>query len=664
MRTVFLFVSFMMGISGLMAQELVPDTVLFLDGVTVFSSRTNRFAKGQVLFTPDSLNRSDYAAATLGDLINGMTSTYSRNYGQGTLSTVSFRGTSANHTGLLWNGVRISPPNIGYVDLSLVQQSFFNTISFLFGGASPMFGSGNIGGSIQLENRPVFEKSGYDANIALSAGSFNTYSLESGLKFYRKNFYSHTAISVLNSLNNFFYKNSQDKNEKLPHAEIFRSGIIQDMAVQLPGKQYIMGSAWFQYADREMPPTLTEASSEAVQTDRSWRTMLIWKDFNVSNNLEARIAYFNEYTRYDDPPADVFSTIVSQSVVGAFESTWAIGDKDDVFSGAQYTYEFADLVNYDSPQHQQTMALYASYRHIFPVLQWQAGINGRQEFLSGFQAPFLFSFGAEGKIWKFLSARFSISRNFRAPTLNERFWQPGGNPDLKPEKSWNEELGLVADKQFLHGLMKIGLTAFNSNVSDWILWLPGNSYWSVENAQEVWSRGIEFSGEQNYYINKLTLSISESYTYLKSTNEKKLFELDASYKKQLIYTPSHRLSIRTGALYHGYSVSLRGNFTGLVYTSKDNSESLPAYFLLDLSLSKTFNLKGNHPLTIHLNLNNILNKDYQAVPYRPMPGINGLLTVKVALGKSAACPGELMTRDWQSAVSSQQSAVGSWPLAK
>lgn len=362
---------------------------------------------------------------------------------------------------------------------------------------------------------------------------------------------------------------------------------------------------------------------------------MIWKDFNAINNLEARLAYFNEYTRYDDPPADIFSTIKSQSVVGAFESTWAIGEKDDVFAGTQYTYEFADLVNYDEPQHQQTLALYASYRHIFPVLHWQASMNGRQEFLTGYQAPFLFSFGAEGKIWNFLSGRISISRNFRAPTLNERFWQPGGNPDLDAEKSWNEEIGLIADKQFAQSLLKITVTGFNSNVSNWILWLPGNSYWSVENAQEVWSRGLEISGEQTYHINKLSMNISESYTFLKSTNEKKLFELDASYKKQLIYTPLHRLSIRAGVLYRGFSVSLRGNYTGLVYTSKDNSESLPGYFLLDFIFSKTFNIKVHYPLTIQLNLNNLLNKNYQAVPYRPMPGINGLLTVKVALGKSA-----------------------------
>jgi vitamin B12 transporter len=623
-------------ISSTVAQDMAPDTTLNLDAVNIYSARLSRFAKGQEVKTMDSLSRTGYPGASLAELINSVSSAYIRNYGPGTLSTLSFRGTSANHAALLWNGVRVSQPNIGYVDLSLVQQIYFNNISILYGGASSMFGSGSIGGGIHLENNPLFDQKSVNADLALSGGSFNFYGLESVVRVIRKGIYSRTAISLNDSRNDFPYRDLDGSGKKLPHGAVLRSGIMQDIAFKLSGNQYLMVSEWFQYADREIPPTMTESSSEATQLDRSWRTMLIWKDFSEKYSLEGKLAYFNEFTRYDDPPAEIYSTIKSQSLVGSFESTFDTWKNAKLFAGTQFTHEFADLVNYEAPERQDNLAVYASLRQVFPAINWQASLNGRQEFLTGFDSPFLFSAGAEGIIWRIISGRLNVSRNFRAPTFNERFWQPGGNPDIEPEESWNEEAGIKAEKQYEGALMNLELTFYNSNVSNWILWLPGDGFWSVENAQKVWSRGMELSGTQSLKIKSLGLTFVESYSYTKSTNEEKLSDLDASYKKQLIYTPLHKLTFKAGGILKGYNLAFRGNFTGPVYTSKDNLESLPSYFLLDIIFSKTIFSEKKCPVTILINLNNILNVDYQVVPFRPMPGFNGMMTVKIGFRNKMA----------------------------
>jgi iron complex outermembrane receptor protein len=636
MRPVACIFLFLACISCMTAQDMAPDTMLNLNDVNIYSSRISKFAKGQELVKIDSLTRTEYPAGSLAELMTGFTSSYIRNYGQGTLSTLSFRGTSANHAGLLWNGIRVSPPNIGYVDLSLVQGNFFNDISILYGGASPMFGSGSIGGGIHLESRPVFDRSGFDLGLCLSAGSFGTMALEGNAIVFDKKFYSRTAYSFFDAANDFSYANLQDKNENLTHAAIFKGGFIQDFAYRLPGNQYLMASAWFQYADREIPPTLTEEKSEAVQMDRSWRTLALWKDYNERNILEAKLAYFNEFTLYKDPLATVYSTIKSQSAVGSFESTWDIFENSALFAGSQFTYEYAGLVNYTQPETQDNLAVYASFRQNLPKLKWQLSINGRQEFLSEFHSPFLFSAGAEGKIWRFISGRLNVSRNFRAPTLNERFWQPGGNPDLKPEESWNEEAGISTENKFPGSDIKFTFTAYNSRVQNWILWLPVGNTWYVQNAQEVWSRGTEIAGNQSFALHAVNLFLAESWSYTKSINEKKLFDLDASYKKQLIYTPLNRIVIKAGAIYKGFNLTLKGDYTGEVFTSKDNVESLPAYFLLDMVFSKSFKIKNEYPLTIQFNLNNMLNTEYQVTPFRPMPGFNFLVTVKAEISRQSS----------------------------
>jgi iron complex outermembrane receptor protein len=364
--------------------------------------------------------------------------------------------------------------------------------------------------------------------------------------------------------------------------------------------------------------------------------LALWKDYNERNILEAKLAYFNEFTLYKDPLATVYSTIKSQSAVGSFESTWDIFENSALFAGSQFTYEYAGLVNYTQPETQDNLAVYASFRQNLPKLKWQLSINGRQEFLSEFHSPFLFSAGAEGKIWRFISGRLNVSRNFRAPTLNERFWQPGGNPDLKPEESWNEEAGISTENKFPGSDIKFTFTAYNSRVQNWILWLPVGNTWYVQNAQEVWSRGIEISGNQSFALHAVNLFLAESWSYTKSINEKKLFDLDASYKKQLIYTPLNRIVIKAGAIYKGFNLTLKGDYTGEVFTSKDNVESLPAYFLLDMVFSKSFKIKNEYPLTIQFNLNNMLNTEYQVTPFRPMPGFNFLVTVKAEISRQSS----------------------------
>ena len=80
---------FLACISGIAAQDMAPDTILNLKDVTIYSSRIIRFAKGQSVITVDSLTRTEYPAGSLADIMTGFTSAYIRNYGQGTLSTLS-----------------------------------------------------------------------------------------------------------------------------------------------------------------------------------------------------------------------------------------------------------------------------------------------------------------------------------------------------------------------------------------------------------------------------------------------------------------------------------------------------------------------------------------------------------------------------------------------
>ncbi|GAB2500841.1 hypothetical protein GCM10027187_75720 [Streptosporangium sandarakinum] len=48
---------------------------------------------------------------------------YLKSYGNGMTATVAFRGTTASHTAVLWNGFNIALPTLGLSDFALLPPS-------------------------------------------------------------------------------------------------------------------------------------------------------------------------------------------------------------------------------------------------------------------------------------------------------------------------------------------------------------------------------------------------------------------------------------------------------------------------------------------------------------------------------------------------------------
>ena len=88
----------------------------------------------------------------------------------------------------------------------------------------------------------------------------------------------------------------------------------------------------------------------------------------------------------------------------------------------------------------------------------------------------------------------SVARNYRYPTLNDRYYQPGGNPDLRPEHGFTYDggisfaLGGEAEGYTLRG----EATLFDSHIDDWILWVQARrGYWTPRNVRKVHNYGAE-----------------------------------------------------------------------------------------------------------------------------------------------------------------------------
>ena len=110
---------------------------------------------------------------TLTDLLQENTGVYLKNYGPGMLSTIAFRGTGAEHTALVWNGININYPMLGLADFATIPVNGFSSLTLVHGSSSNLYGSSAIGGASVLGNTSSFTTgSGFDKQAIKTTATF------------------------------------------------------------------------------------------------------------------------------------------------------------------------------------------------------------------------------------------------------------------------------------------------------------------------------------------------------------------------------------------------------------------------------------------------------------------------------------------------------------
>jgi len=213
---------------------------------------------------------------------------------------------------------------------------------------------------------------------------------------------------------------------------------------------------------------------------------------------------------------------------------------------------------------------------------------------------------------------FHYSKDTRIPTFNERYYS--GLYDISGLKNEEYEVfdaGIEADYTML-GEGNFSLTFFQITGKNKIIWIPYLSILQVpRNINEINNSGLEASISHKLYENSINLNLIYTYTRAKNITAN---QSDASYGKQLIYTPRHTfkgsIDIRTGELLVNFSLL----YTGSRYYTADNDpfSKLEPHFITDLSIGyKLVTGEIDHNFT--LNVYNLFNENYMVIQSYPMP---------------------------------------------
>ena len=552
-----------------------------------------------------------------------------RSYNPGGTAIFSVRGSGPQHTQVVWEGIPINDPMLGQTDLSTISLSGISGVRVLYGGAGLTNNSGGIGGTIELLSAKPRINDGIDVNLNGYAGSFGTYGVSLQLRDRYKKLFGSTSVEYQTSQNNFKFRNLatiSQEDKVLEHATVKRIGFTKSLGLNINERNTLSATVYYSQVSKELPPSMLMVASIETLFDRDIWTSLKWRRIGKKSVISFTASYIYGNQQYSDNNEYTFHHLY-QANKNLIRYKLNLGHNLHFEAGGDIFTENAksDSSYRSQPHWRYWQAAFASLKYV-PKKWVVAQVLVREDVIDGAFSPVEGLVGVELKPTKWLSVKGNVSRNFRAATLNDLYWVPGGNPNLKSETGFSWEGGLAFKTGIKTFRFGFDATYFQSEIDNWIVWLPQGNVWTPQNKRAVSSKGIETKLEASVTIGRLLFKLNGAYTWVSSTVSKGVSENDASVGNQLIYVPLHQakahFSVHFGKLFLLYG----HQYIGLRYTTSDNKSSLPAYQLSYVTFGYEYPIK-KHTIGVNFTVDNLFNTDYQSIAWRPMPGRSFLINL-------------------------------------
>ncbi|MEE9349378.1 MAG: TonB-dependent receptor [Flavobacteriaceae bacterium] len=585
------------------------DSIQQLDEIKLYGNFSKKMTAGYhvVILKKDSLKTTQH---TLGNTLQNNANLYFKQNGNGMVSSISMRGSNASHTAVYWNGIAINSTLNGQTDFNSLSAKGHNQIEIRKGAASSVLGSGAIGGAINLRDKIRFNsKKNLELNASL--GSYNTLHLFLKSKISTPKLYAKLSVEGNKSNNDFPFLNTSLLNE---NGAYYNHHINAVFGYRINPKNKLHLYSTSSYNNRNLSRSLT-APSNAKYINSEKRVLLQWLNSGKKYSSNAKFAFLNEdYQYYLNKTNPTHAVGKSNNIILKYDFSYLINRKMHTKIGLENKFLYGNGSNIDHKS-QSNIENYVSFHHQ-PVNKLNYNISLRKGFSNIYKIPLTMAFGMTYQLNPTLNIKSNISTNYKLPTFNDLYWNHSGNENLNSEHNKTAEIGI----QFKHNIIDFTTTTYYSKNKDLIQWRPTNSFlWKPVNIQEVSNYGVDLNLALKHKINHHLFEANFQYDYSISK--------DNHLQKQLIYVPFHKANSNFTYRYKTLIASVNTQYNGFVFTTTSNTQTVNAYWLTHLQFYK----KLNTNLNIGFSINNLFNKAYQSVAYRPMPNRNYNLNINLKI---------------------------------
>ena len=595
-----------------------------LEPVVVRGFVPQKFMSGLKIQRIDSASLAQVRFQNISDVLAAFTPIAFRNYGPGQLSTASFRGTSANHTAVLWNGLNINAPTLGQTDFSTIPVAGFDQLSVQYGSAASVVGSDAVGGSILLgsnasakpfhvslgRQRESFDNSQTQANVRYALPLSGQWAFSGKTAFYDGRMHNN-------------YPNPTRNTYTLLPTETFQKGIVQDLFLRSRNDRELSAHVWL--TDNKLTLTPDDVQGREMTRTTAYRTMVRYQ----VRSLALRTAWVRDIIDYAKGDLSRPDHSVTDKFASRVEKDFTLNIGDNVSpvylkTGGEWTHYRSRVPGYAQSPVSENRTDFFLLTRWQPISRITASVNLRQGLVTGYNPPFTPSIGLEYSLIQKeqynLVLKGAYGRSYRVPTLNERYWKDLGNPGIRPETGWNKELGLEQTFQAAFGgTLRASATFYHNRIKDWTYWNPSKSY-RVENLQQVLARGIELQLNYQRQNNFWRTGLDAGYAFNKSSQEKAYDNYSQDIVgKQLVFVPEHTANANAFVQFKATRVTGQFQAASKRYTTFDNSQFLDGYGLVNLLAETTFAFH-KFKFVLQGQVRNITDTFYLNVRNNAMPG--------------------------------------------
>lgn len=651
------------------ADSIAADTAKVLKGVTIKAKPFQEVIPVQSLSGKQLENLSSH---TVADALRYFAGVQIKDYGGlGGLKTVDVRNMGTHHVGVFYDGIQLGNAQNGVTDLGKYSLDDMEALTLYNGQKSEIFQSAKDFASASViymrTKRPVFEGN-KTSNLLLRYKTMSINYHDPSFRWEQK-LTDKVSMSLSseyiksNGQYQFRYKrNNQDGTLAYDTTAIRKNSDIQALRIEsgLYGK--LNNGSWdakvyYYDSKRGAPGAIVENkfADGFRQNDKNFFAQaFLVKEFSSKYKFQARVKYADDRTHY---LARDTTSILGETVTEGAQSDDSYHQQELYLSAVNmysllpgwelslstdFQYNTLDATRkgiqtqFSYPQRYTALVSLASSlqlgefkvlgnilgTHVKELVRYNAKAPDKTEF-----TPALFLGYKPFKAYDF-NLRAFAKRIFRMPTFNDLYYTMVGSSTLQPEYMNQYDVGftynLPIGKDFLDQF-SFQADAYYTHTKDKIVAAPtGNLFrWMMTNMGQVRGKGIATVVNIAGHVHQLNLSANLAYTYAESRDYTKFAGLElSSYGDQIPYTPWHSGSTILNAGYESWNFNYSFVYVGKRYNGNVNNikvNEVQPWYTHDLSVQKGFTL-AHYKIKGTVELNNVLNQQYEVVYNYPMPG--------------------------------------------
>ncbi|HEX8927142.1 MAG TPA: TonB-dependent receptor, partial [Terriglobales bacterium] len=505
----------------------------------------------------------------------------------GVQGDLSLRGSTFGQVLVLVNGVRVNDVQTGHHNLDLpIPFESMQRVEVLHGSGSTLYGSDAVGGAVNFITAPASHD---ELRIGAAGGNFGTNEQDAAFSIAHGWFGEQAAFT--RELSTGFIPDRDYRNLALSSETTARTHLgLSDILLAYSDRPFGAADFYGPYNSWERTKSWFASAQQALGKNTS--------------GLFAYRRHGDNFILLRDAPQVYANNHVDESYQAALRRNNDIAKNARVFYGAEGFHDSIDSNNLGHHKRDRG-ALYGDL-DVRALKRFSFAIGVREEFFTGGQQDF--SPTVSGGYW--LSHRVklkaSVSHAFRLPSYTDLYYSDPsneGNPNLKPEKAWDYEGGVLLT---FNSRTSGEFTVFNRRVHDGIDYvrLPGDPIWHAANLTNINFAGFEAVTHIDATRNQ---RFDLAYVFLHGAKD----ALGGRESKFLFNYPTNGAS----ATWFG---TLPGKLTTRARIQAVQRFERDVYPLLDLSLTRDFRMF--HP---YVQLTNLTNTGYAEIAGPPpirMPG--------------------------------------------